>query len=618
MKTNVKKKIPVETVEKGNGGKNNTLSKANVLTTQSKLSTTINNSPLQKKANKTGLPDNLKSGIEGMSGIGLDDVKVHYNSNKPAQMKANAFTQGNQIHIGPGQNKYLGHEAWHVVQQKQGRVKPTKQEGNLPVNDSPALEREADVMGGKALQFKIKTGNEKIVMPPLKPGGPVQYNRFRNGLLGAAALGIGGGLLFGSGVGVAAGLLGGALGYFLSSSEALPDISKMKGIKKGTIEKYKTLKANFIEFEKNKKTKKTDTETIHDLFSQHYKVETGANQILNGDIPQALREVLLKLLKKLETDHYTLTQKLVQNNGELWTRPSLGEERSKEAKKLWKQLINKRSKQNNIKILTKNKKFRNETHSHFARLLQGPVGIKLLSELNAPQEDKERRITVSDNFFENLPTLGFDNDKDSSAIPVARQLRDERLHELLPNKKKNVGTGSYVQVNDDIIKSYGDYRSGIKGEAIHTPKFIDLGHELGHAHAQLTGTSLSQHAIPPTDYDGDTEDVLWTNDEEKRNITEVENPLRNEHGIAPRKYHKNIVNIKRFRLRRKLGKKILNTWDSVPFPLRDRVRTEAGNPQQLLEELDQKMLQLDKPKVAEAITSKVKIFVSRTNSILKK
>jgi len=43
---------------------------------------------IQKKKNNTGLPDNLKSGMEGISGHSLDDVKVHYNSPKPAQLNA--------------------------------------------------------------------------------------------------------------------------------------------------------------------------------------------------------------------------------------------------------------------------------------------------------------------------------------------------------------------------------------------------------------------------------------------------------------------------------------------------------------------------------------------------
>jgi|GEM_PF-3748913 len=46
--------------------------------------------PIQKKENKTSLPDNLKTGVENLSGISLDDVKVHRNSDKPAQLQAHA------------------------------------------------------------------------------------------------------------------------------------------------------------------------------------------------------------------------------------------------------------------------------------------------------------------------------------------------------------------------------------------------------------------------------------------------------------------------------------------------------------------------------------------------
>ncbi len=111
--------------------------------------------PLQRKENKTGMPDQLKSGMESLSGIDMSDVKVHYNSAQPAQLNAHAYAQGNQIHIASGQEKHLPHEAWHVVQQKQGRVRATMQmRSKVNINDDHGLENEADVMGAKALQTK--------------------------------------------------------------------------------------------------------------------------------------------------------------------------------------------------------------------------------------------------------------------------------------------------------------------------------------------------------------------------------------------------------------------------------------------------------------------------------
>ena len=111
--------------------------------------------PVQRAAapaNKTGLPDNVKSGVEQLSGVSLSDVKVHYNSPKPAQLQAHAYAQGTDIHVASGQEKHVPHEAWHVVQQKQGRVQATTQmKGTVPVNDDAGLEMEADVMGAKAV-----------------------------------------------------------------------------------------------------------------------------------------------------------------------------------------------------------------------------------------------------------------------------------------------------------------------------------------------------------------------------------------------------------------------------------------------------------------------------------
>ncbi len=102
-----------------------------------------------------GLPQQLKSGMENMTGVALDDVKVHRNSSKPASVQAHAYAQGTDIHLASGQEKHLPHELGHVVQQKQGRVQPTMTLGNgVPVNDSPALENEATAMGEKALQGK--------------------------------------------------------------------------------------------------------------------------------------------------------------------------------------------------------------------------------------------------------------------------------------------------------------------------------------------------------------------------------------------------------------------------------------------------------------------------------
>ncbi len=55
----------------------------------------------QKKPsiNHTGFPDALKTGVENLSGVLLDDMRVQYNSSKPAELQALSYPQGTEIHL---------------------------------------------------------------------------------------------------------------------------------------------------------------------------------------------------------------------------------------------------------------------------------------------------------------------------------------------------------------------------------------------------------------------------------------------------------------------------------------------------------------------------------------
>ena len=130
--------------------------------------------PVQRK-NVTGLPDTLKAGVEALSGIMLDDVRVHYNSPEAAGLGALAYAQGSDIHVGPGQERHLPHEAWHTVQQKQGRVRPTAQIKGAAVNDDAGLEAEADALGAAAIQMTAMPGTfNPLAYPALLVSGVVQ------------------------------------------------------------------------------------------------------------------------------------------------------------------------------------------------------------------------------------------------------------------------------------------------------------------------------------------------------------------------------------------------------------------------------------------------------------
>lgn len=124
---------------------------------------------VQRQSNSTsqgGLPHELRQGIEALSGMSMEHVQVHYNSSQPAQLNAHAYAQGSEIYLAPGQERHLPHEAWHVVQQAQGRVAPTMQmKEDTPINDDRTLEEEADLMGNRALAHGQSIAQRLTISP---------------------------------------------------------------------------------------------------------------------------------------------------------------------------------------------------------------------------------------------------------------------------------------------------------------------------------------------------------------------------------------------------------------------------------------------------------------------
>ncbi|NMM50761.1 eCIS core domain-containing protein [Marinigracilibium pacificum] len=107
--------------------------------------------------------ENVIQKMEASFGTSFSDVNVHKDSSEATNIGAKAFTRGSDVHFAPGQynpasksgQELIGHELAHVVQQRQGRVKPTTQVNGTQINDNPTLEIEADEMGRKAVQFKM-------------------------------------------------------------------------------------------------------------------------------------------------------------------------------------------------------------------------------------------------------------------------------------------------------------------------------------------------------------------------------------------------------------------------------------------------------------------------------
>ena len=103
------------------------------------------------------LPDHVRSIMERVFDVDFSSVRIHV-GHEAAAVGALAYACGTDLYFSPGHYdlssqrglSLIGHELAHVVQQAQGRVRPTGHIGGVAVNDSTALEREADDLGARA------------------------------------------------------------------------------------------------------------------------------------------------------------------------------------------------------------------------------------------------------------------------------------------------------------------------------------------------------------------------------------------------------------------------------------------------------------------------------------
>lgn len=117
-----------------------------------------------RQENRTGIPTSLKERMELSTGLSFDDVRVHYNSDLPARLDALAYTIGNHVEIGPGQEQHLPHELGHVVQQKLGIVRANaRHSSGVAMNTDSGLEHQADEIGaGKKVEIVQRKGENVV------------------------------------------------------------------------------------------------------------------------------------------------------------------------------------------------------------------------------------------------------------------------------------------------------------------------------------------------------------------------------------------------------------------------------------------------------------------------
>lgn len=136
--------------------------------------------PKRQSQNLTGIPAQMKADFERRSGLSFDDIRVHYHSEKPEKIGALAYTQGSQVYIGPGQERHLGHELGHVVQQKLGYVPAERTVKGISFNLDPALEHDADrIASGVPIPHRAAEAPSGDAFAPIQMRISMDYTEFR-------------------------------------------------------------------------------------------------------------------------------------------------------------------------------------------------------------------------------------------------------------------------------------------------------------------------------------------------------------------------------------------------------------------------------------------------------
>lgn len=259
---------------------------------------------------KTGIPHKMKANFENSSGFSFNDVRVHYNSEKPAQLRAHAYTQGNEVYVAPGQEKHLPHELGHVVQQKSDTVKPTGEIGGLPLNDDEEMENDADSIADKA-QTETPS-NAAPVQGKFENGGVVQREEKETGSQYAYNVAAGP-------ISTAFGILGaiGGIGSFLYTKHAERKHRYIEEIEKyadAACEAHEEQKAAFEMYKKsddNLEMAKARAEVIKQkskiernfdtAFKKAIEMENGSHHVRNG-----VNKVFKSLCRpeKIDEDNY--------------------------------------------------------------------------------------------------------------------------------------------------------------------------------------------------------------------------------------------------------------------------------------------------------------------------
>jgi hypothetical protein len=522
------------------------------------------------RRNRTGLPDRLKNGVEALSGLSLDGIEVHYNSPAPARLGALAYARGREIHLAPGQERHLSHEAWHLVQQAQGRVRPTaRSERGESINHDPGLEREADRMGARAHAVNAAGASAPLaamptsqaVLQPVLPTADQFKQQFgqRHGWWGLRSAFTDPHLQ--------------AAHAAIGRYHSVPWLTKWRGRRAVNEHKLASLHA-----------------------AQHSLYGFQNAQVANPGHPAAAGVAAMQ--DEIQTQHRAHIAETVAHHDPLWTPDSatMAPAERQRVNDLWSSVTtgtDTAGVQSNLTVHGQSLPgklgepaitppgFQDEINANHARLLETAGGRDLIESLVRGNHPVDVRPSHTDDRADigyvgtgrtrvDPGSVQYANREALASAVVAPGGADRMVHHpahaggpaLETAYNRAAGKSSRVIMNPGIRDSELQHRdvtthdlTGV-GNMVPTPAFLVYGHELGHAKNVMRGAKKTAmrrdlyNQIPQAAVDArvalgvhnvvpDHEQSLmhWHNAEEHDVIESIENPLRDQHGLPRRKYH---------------------------------------------------------------------------------
>lgn len=450
--------------------------------TRPRLTPLTQNGP---SGDSAALPSVLSEAIEAQAGVSMAGVSVHRNSPAPAAIGAHAFAQGADIHLGPGQDSHLAHEAWHIAQQRQGRVPRRRRIDGQPVNDDSHLEREATEfsatlpMGAPTLAPMVSAPQTAPLSTTAAPhDAPIQ-------------------------------------GFFFGTNHAPPaDMGqRVAALRQTLADADNPTKANGGWYQTQQQHMHELEGHIHTWFRDHGHLAT-----------EDQRQQMAAHLNTLEDHHTDLIGVQMDHNHPLWLPAGTSVGEAGRANHIWNDL---QQNNGNLEINSPDEGVRRRLLASSARLLEGQHGRDMLDELNTPHGGTPglTKVRISDSWQDKFARARRQYQTGSWATPQVEGTKHE---------EDGTGIGSYIQMDMD---GRDMVTGGNNDKGVPMPRYLTLGHELGHALHNLQGQSHKMmtpafSALSPEDQ------AMWSNPEEHANITGHENPLRQEHGLPDRAYHR--------------------------------------------------------------------------------